>query len=336
MVEAISPKSLMHKEASETPDVIAAQQSENHGLCYSLTETLRNTPPRMIFMIGRGTSDHAGVFAKYLFETACRIPVCAAAPSVAGVFNQQLDLRDSLAIVISQSGKSPDIVKQAQAAKRGGAMTLALVNDTTSPLAQAVDYVLPLRANAECAVAATKSYLATLSALCQLAAYWTRDSALTDALTLLPASLRNVQKSPAKLVSRDLHNIKHCVVLGRGFGYAIAREVALKLKEVLGIHAEAFSSAEFLHGPVTLAHNHLLVLDISIDDETLPSHKQQISDIVERGAIVKDISVDAVLHPRLHALLIMQRFYLDIEAIAQANGIDPDSPKGLKKVTETL
>lgn len=148
--------------------------------------------------------------------------------------------------------------------------------------------------------------------------------------------MRRVQALAPKLTFDDVQGVKHCVVLGRGFGYAIAREVALKLKEVLGIQAEAFSSAEFLHGPVTLAHNRLLVLDIGINDETLESHEQQIRDVIERGATVKSLTVDSQLHPRLHALLVMQRFYLDIEAVAVASGFNPDEPVGLKKVTQTL
>lgn len=328
--------SLMFQEASDTPDVLAAQREANQQACQSLAEKLRQSPPRMIFMIGRGTSDHAGVFAKYLFEVGCAIPVCAAAPSVAGVFGTQLDLTDCLAIVISQSGRSPDIIKQTESAKRGGATTLALVNDTDSPLAHSVDYVLPLHAKKEKAVAATKSYLATLHSLCQLFANWSNNDALLDALSILPAQMRRVQALAPKLTFDDVQGVKHCVVLGRGFGYAIAREVALKLKEVLGIQAEAFSSAEFLHGPVTLAHNRLLVLDIGINDETLESHEQQIRDVIERGATVKSLTVDSQLHPRLHALLVMQRFYLDIEAVAVASGFNPDEPVGLKKVTQTL
>lgn len=328
--------SLMFKEASDTPNIIAQQRNENQAACQHLAAALRATPPSMIFMIGRGTSDHAGVFAKYLFEVGCQIPVCAAAPSVAGVYGSQLNLKGALAIVISQSGRSPDILKQTEYAKRGGATTLALVNDTDSPLAELADYVLPLHANREQAVAATKSYLATLHALCDLYAHWMEDYALLDALALLPSQLQRVQALPQNLTQTDVNQVKHCVVLGRGFGYAIAREVALKLKEVLGIHAEAFSSAEFLHGPVTLAHNHLLVLDIGINDETLASHQQQIDDVEQRGAKVKSLTVESELHPRLQALLIMQRFYLDIEAVAIEMGFNPDEPIGLKKVTQTL
>lgn len=328
--------SLMRLEASETPDIINLQRIQNQAACAQLAAELQAKPPRLIFMIGRGTSDHAGVFAKYLFEVGCQIPVCAAAPSVAGVYGAQLKLDGALAIVISQSGRSPDILKQTEFAKAGGAKTLALVNDIDSPLAAMADHVLPLLANQERAVAATKSYLASLHALCQLYAHWRNDNVMLEALNTLPTALTRAIDLPHNLTQDDLQDVKHCVVLGRGFGYAIAREVALKLKEVLGIHAEAFSSAEFLHGPVTLAHNHLLVLDIGIHDETLLSHLEQITDVSQRGARVKSLSQCSDLHPRLQALTIMQRFYLDIEAIAVTRGLNPDEPIGLKKVTQTL
>ncbi len=332
----MAKKSLMHIEACQTPEVIRRQLSENQRRCEEIIQYLRTMPISMILMIGRGTSDHAGVYAKYLFEVGLGIPVCSAAPSVAGVFNRRLSLRNCLAIVVSQSGQSPDIIKQTQYAKEGGAITLAIVNDVMSPVAEAADFVLPMLAGDEKAVAATKSYLASLAALCYFYAVWKKDSALIDKLTLLPDIMRQAQDEGPRISPKDLSGINKCVVLGRGFGYAVAREVALKLKEVLGILAESYSSAEFLHGPITLAYNGLLVIDINIQDETYNSHVSQLVDIKSRGATVIDISVDACIHPRLDALVLMQRFYLDIEAIAVVYGNDPDAPIGLKKITETL
>lgn len=328
--------SIMAQEAGSSPQVIANQLAANAYICAKLGQQFRAQPPVAIMMIGRGTSDHAGVFAKYLFEVGCGVPVIAAAPSVAGVYNATLNLKGCVAIVISQSGKSPDILHQAKLAKAGGAHLIALVNDTSSPLAELVDDVIPLGAGAEKAVAATKSYLATLSAICQLYAYWKNDAELLNALTQLPEAMQAAQLATPRLTADQLHGTAHCVVLGRGFGYAVAREIALKLKEVLGIHAEAFSSAEFLHGPVTLVEKKLCVLNVSVDDESARFHQAQIDDVTKRGARVIDLSLSSALHPRLQVLAIMQRFYLDIELAAQAMGLDPDSPPGLKKVTETV
>ena len=330
-------QSIMAAEAAQTPSVIAAQLEANQSVCRELVASLTEFDPRMIMIIGRGSSDHAGVFAKYLFEVEMGLPVCAAAPSVSGVYNQQLNMSKSLAIIISQSGRSPDILKQAESAKAGGAFTVALVNDEASPLAALADAVLPIRAGEEKAVAATKSYLATLSALVQLCAIWSNNRSLLEALTLLPEGLKSAIDSPRQLRTEALEGIKNAVVLGRGFGYAVGREVALKLKEVLSIHAEAFSSAEFIHGPVTLVERKLHIIDLQVEDESWPYHKDIIADVESRGASLQAIySGDKSLNRRLQPLLVLQRFYLDIEAIAVELGYDPDQPPGLNKVTKTV
>ena len=241
--------SLMAQEARQTPDVLATQQTANLETCMTLGASLRARAPTAIMLVGRGTSDHAGTFAKYLFEVELGIPVISAAPSVAGIYHRTLALSDCLAIFISQSGQSPDIINQARLAKAGGAQCIAIVNDSRSPLAREADVILPMYAGEEQAVAATKSYLASLGALYQLTALWSHNHELLTAVSHLPEQLTLAQQHPPLLLPTHLQGLVHCVVLGRGFGYAIALEMALKLKEVLSIHAEAFSSAEFLHGP---------------------------------------------------------------------------------------
>ncbi|MBC3765714.1 glucosamine-6-phosphate deaminase NagB-II [Neptunicella marina] len=329
--------SIMAKEAAEAPSIIATQLVKNLPLCRDLGEKIRAFNPAFVYMVGRGSSDHAGVFAKYLIEVEANIPVCAAAPSVNSVYKQTLNLKSALVICISQSGRSPDILAQTKAAKDSGAFTVALVNDQASPLAEMADFVLPIGANEEKAVAATKSYLATLSALLQMVACWQQDDELLTALNDLPSAMEKAATAPMQLNADFVAPLNHCVVLGRGFGYAISREIALKLKEVCSVHAEAFSSAEFLHGPVTLVEKKLAIVDISVKDESLTSHQEQIDEVTRRGARVCKLDQSNIaIHPRLSPLLILQRFYLDIEQIAVGMGLDPDSPAGLKKVTQTI
>ncbi|GFD90103.1 glutamine--fructose-6-phosphate aminotransferase [Tenacibaculum sp. KUL152] len=332
--------SIMAKEAREVPTVIAKQLDKNDGAIRELAATLNKLNPHLIYIIGRGSSDHAGVFGKYLFETEMGIPVCSAALSIAGIFGKQLNLNGAVAFVISQSGRSPDILKQTESAKKGGAFTVAFVNDETSPLAELADAVIPLSAGEEKAVAATKSFIATLSALLHLCARWRENDALFESLAALPESLKKVIESPNQLTANYLENTRNTIVLGRGFGYAVGREVALKLKEVLGIHAEAFSSAEFIHGPVTLVEKKLKLIALNILDESAPFHADMVGDVRARGGECLDLgfttgtSVSDV-HPRVSALLLMQRFYLDIEQIAIEWGLNPDTPPGLNKVTKT-
>ncbi|WP_325167046.1 glucosamine-6-phosphate deaminase NagB-II [Ferrimonas balearica] len=328
--------SIMEREALEASARVRDQLAHNGAVLQQLGAQLRTTPPKFVMWVGRGSSDHAGVFAKYLIEIEMGIPTFASAPSIASIYGRPLQLEGALVLVISQSGRSPDILAQARMAKESGARVVALVNDEQSPLAALADFVLPLRAGEEKAVAATKSYLATLSALLQLVAAWSGRRELAGAMDQLPQALTAAAEAPVQLRAKPLAEVKNLVVLGRGLGYAIAKEIALKLKEVCGIHAEAFSSAEFLHGPVTLVEQQLTVLDLDIDDESAAAHREQMAEIAHRGATVIRMSQVGQPHPRLAPLTLMQRFYLDVEKVALARGIDPDNPKGLKKVTQTL
>ncbi|GLX79162.1 glutamine--fructose-6-phosphate aminotransferase [Thalassotalea insulae] len=330
-------QTIMEQEAKQAPLVIESQLNANMPLAEKIGSKLRQIQPKMVMIIGRGSSDHAGVFGKYLIEIEAGVPTFAAAPSVSSVYGKQLKLDNALVIVISQSGRSPDIIAQAEMAKQGGAYCIAIVNDESSPLKDIVDEVLPLKAGAEISVAATKSYLATLSALLQLTAYWTENQQLIAALDTLPAALQTMIDSEPQLTPQAIDGVKNMVVLGRGLGYAVTKEMALKLKEVSSIHAEAFSSAEFLHGPVTLVEQGLAILNCAVNDESAISHQEQIDEVAQRGAdLVHLRQTDNDVHPRLAPLVVLQRFYLDVAEVAVARGFNPDEPKGLKKVTRTL
>lgn len=329
--------SIMALEAREAPQRIAEQLAANAATVQQVVAQIRQRTPKFVYMVGRGSSDHAGVFAKYLIEIEVGLPVAAAAPSIASVYNKSLQLQDALVLVISQSGRSPDILAQVEMAKRSGAMVVALVNDTTSPLAEQAHFTLPLHVGAEKAVAATKSYLATLSAILQLVSVWSGNLALQQAVQQLPQSLEQAIALPQQLSAQALDKVAHLVVLGRGLGYAISREIALKLKEVCGIHAEAFSSAEFLHGPVTLVKNQFAIVDVTVEDESLAAHRNQIDDVRSRGAAIVQLHhTGADAQVRILPLLILQRFYLDVEVVARSRGINPDAPPGLNKVTKTV
>lgn len=328
---------IMAREAAEAQERIREQLSHNANVIAAVVAEVNKRAPKYVYMVGRGSSDHAGVFGKYLIETEIGLPVAPAAPSIASVYNKQLQLTDALVICISQSGRSPDILAQVAMAKKAGALVVALVNDTTSPLAAAADFTVPLFVGPEKAVAATKSYLATLSALLQLVSVWSGNTELQAAVEQLPELLLQAQALPVQLTPESVAHVKHCVVLGRGPGYAISREIALKLKEVCGIHAEAFSSAEFLHGPVTLVKDQFAIVDVSIADEALAAHQAQINEVQSRGASLVHLNHGSLsCQPRVLPLLVLQRFYLDVEAVARSRGVNPDAPPGLNKVTKTV
>ena len=336
-VDASMSMTVMEREAREASERIAEQLQSNAGIMAELGERLRNKPPRFVMIVGRGSSDHAGVFAKYLIEIETGTPTFAAAPSVSSVYGKKLKLEDALVIVISQSGRSPDILAQAQMAKEAGAYTVALVNDESAPIKDIVDLLVPLKAGPELAVAATKSYLATLAAVLQLVSNWTENPELKGAVENLPQTLSEAVNSEIQLRPEDLANVKNLVVLGRGPGYGITRELALKLKEVCNIHAESFSSAEFLHGPVTLVEQRLTVVNVPIEDESYQAHSEQIADIIRRGGTLINLHVPSKgVHPRVAPLALLQRFYIDVAHVAVSRGINPDAPAGLNKVTQTV
>jgi glucosamine--fructose-6-phosphate aminotransferase (isomerizing) len=336
-IKKINYTSLMAKEACEAPIRIENQLIKNENLIKKIVKQIEIFNPSSVMFVGRGSSDHAGSFAKYLIEIEINIPTFSAAPSVATVYAKKLKFNNTLVIIISQSGRSPDILEQAKRAKQSGGLCISFVNDENSPLSKIVDHVIPLMVGEEKSVAATKSYLGTLSAILQLVAYWKNDIELIKAVNEIPQALTRAINAKQQLTKEHLTKVNNLVVLGRGFGFAISKEIALKLKEVCAIHAESFSSAEFLHGPVTLVQNQLKIINVQVNDESQSAHDSQMKDINSRGAKTCILhQVTKLLHPRIAALAVIQRFYLDIEKIAIEKGLNPDQPTGLKKVTETL
>src|SRR5579862_5866450 len=171
----------MFREAAEASELVRAQLARNAPIVSALAQRLRAAPPRAVVTFGRGSSDHAATYARYLIETRLGVMTSSAAPSVSSVYDASPGMEGMLCLVISQSGRSPDLLAAAQAASAAGAEVVALVNDETSPLAAQADLTIPLSAGPERSVAATKSYIAALTAAAQLAAYWLEDAALLAA-----------------------------------------------------------------------------------------------------------------------------------------------------------
>ncbi len=224
----------------------------NRGAVDELGEALRRFAPRAVVTCARGSSDHAATYARYLIETRTGLLASSAAPSVSSLYATKADLESVLFLAISQSGASPDLLAAARAARDAGALVVALVNAEESPLARAASHAIPLRAGLESSVAATKSYIASLTAIVQLVGSWTQDDELRAALEGAPDQLASAWQLDWSAAIEYLRPANNLFVVGRGLGLGIAQEAALKLKETCGLHAEAFSSAELRHGPVAL------------------------------------------------------------------------------------
>jgi glucosamine--fructose-6-phosphate aminotransferase (isomerizing) len=337
---------LMYREAQSSAALIRAQLDANAAPVAQLAARLRARTPRFIVTCARGSSDHAATFAKYLFETQLGLSTASASPSVSSVYAAPLQLQDSLFVAISQSGKSPDLVRNAEAARAAGAQVLALVNTEDSPLAAVAHDVIALKAGPERSVAATKSYLCTLSALLQLAANWSGRSELGTALDALPGVLARSWDNDWSALTDGLADAHNLFVLGRGLGLGAAQEAALKFKETSGLHAEAFSAAEVKHGPMALIGAGFPLLVFAQDDGTQDGTLAAAAEFRARGAKVfvaapgnpagSTLPLPERVHPACAPLVQVQSFYRACNALALRRGHDPDLPPHLNKVTETV
>lgn len=338
-------KTLMLSEAAEAPSRIALQFERNRAAVSRLGEKLRASPPRAVVTAARGSSDNAATFARYLIETRAATLTSSQALSVASVYTAQPRLDGSLFLAISQSGRSPDLLAATSAAKAAGAFTVALVNAEDSPLASLADEVIPLCAGPERSVAATKTYLAANAAILDLVAAWTADTELRQAVSNLPALLEKAWTLDWSVGAQRLTRAQDLYVIGRGLGFGLAQEAALKFKETCGLHAEAFSAAEVQHGPMALVGPGFPALIFSQDDETSPGVKALAKQFIDAGAdtLLAGLREDRACnlptfdaHPALEPVMMAQSFYRLVAALSAARGFDPDRPRLLNKITETI
>ena len=333
----------MFREAAEAAEAVARQEGAAAQL-KRIGAALRKRSPNVVITCARGSSDHAATYAKYAIETRIGVPVASAAPSVASVYGSPLKADGAVCIAISQSGRSPDLLATVAGLKDAGACVIALVNETESPLAVIADEVFGLAAGAEHSVAATKSFIASLAALARLVAEWSDDERLRSDMGELPALLRRARELDWPALVDGLKDASDLYVLGRGVGYGVAQEAALKLKETSQLHAEAFSTAELRHGPMALVRGGFPVLMFGQSDETGRSFGETAAALAERGARVFLAGGEAggattlpavACAPLLEPIVQIQSFYRAANALALARGLDPDRPPHLAKVTET-
>ena len=339
---------LMLTETREAPEVIRRQGRENAALARDLGAALRARRPAYAATIARGSSDHAATVLKYALETTLGLPVASLGPSVHTLYGARLNLAGALVVAISQSGASPDVVESLAMARAGGATTVALVNVEDSPLAQAAEFVLPLRCGPERAVAATKSFMASLTAPLSVLADLAGDGGLQAALARLPEVLAEALTLEPQALQRaqPYRYASHALVLARGLHFGIAQEAALKLKETSGLHAEAYSAAEFAHGPRRLLTEGYPVLGFTSEDAAGPATAQAYHDLAAGGADLllfgagevpglRRLGTPASGHALTDPVVSALAFYLFAAHLALGRGLNPDEPPLLRKVTET-
>jgi glucosamine--fructose-6-phosphate aminotransferase (isomerizing) len=337
--------SRMLDEAREAPEAVARQLASDRERWQAFGERLRQQPPASLLTVARGSSDHAAHYAAYLVMARLGRLVASMPMSLVTLYQSQIRCEGLASLAFSQSGQSPDLVGPTQYFRRCGALTCAFVNDASSPLAQAAEWLFPLHAGEERSVAATKSFIAQLVSGARLVASWQDDAALAAALEDLPQALRravHIDWSPAV---EALLEADRLFVVGRGLGLPVALEAALKFKETCGIQAEAFSGAEIQHGPMRLIEEGYPLLVFAPRGPAQAGLLELARSMRQRGARVllaappgtpeAQLALAESTVPDLDAVCAIQSFYPMVEALARARGNDPDSPPHLQKVTRT-
>ncbi len=330
----------MEREAREAPEAVARFLDHNGKALVELGLRLRTAPPPVIISSARGSSDNAAGYFKYLTEILLGVPCASVGASVVSVYDAPLKLKGGLCLTISQSGKSPDIVALQDAAKKAGALTVALVNAQDSPAAKNADICLALHAGQELSVAATKSFIVSLVAGAAITCHWMGDQKTLSVLNGLPEILEKATHINWPEMIRLAAHAESLYVLGRGPCLPVAEEIALKLKETCAIHAEAYSIAEVMHGPLELLGDGFPIFALSPDDQALPFSVEAFKKIGATGADLVvagsyGLQIAPTGAPLFDPISMIQTAYLTIEKVAQVRGRDPDRPRLLKKVTET-
>jgi glucosamine--fructose-6-phosphate aminotransferase (isomerizing) len=342
----------LENEIAEQPEVLQRLLDDERSHIAQIARAIRDAQPRYVVIVARGTSDNAARYAQYTLGALTGLTVGLAAPSLTTIYQRTPRFDGALVIGISQSGRSIEPARVLEEAKeRGAVMTLSITNDAESPLAQIADHHIPLQAGPERSLAATKTYTAQLMAIALLAAELSGSSEWDDALQRVPVWMRETfgMNAHTREAAARYTFMSHCVTLARGFNYCTGFELALKLKELTYVVAEAYSSADFHHGPKAIVQPGFPLIAIAPEGEALHSMSESLQTFRESGADLTIISNSPeVLRDARLALPLpvgVPEWLTPIIAIvpgqllalglSEARGIDVDSPRGLNKVTLT-
>lgn len=344
--------SILYNEISEQPGTLKNLLEIEGQHIRELALLLKKKRVEYVVLAARGTSDNAARYAQYLFGTALGLPVALAAPSLHTIYEAKMRFEHALVIGISQSGKSPDIAAVLEHSREVGSPTLAITNVGDSPLAQAAEHVIELHVGQERSVAATKTYTAQLMVLAMLVLNIAEDTAGLAALQHVPDAVAQTLSLDGRMreVAHAIAQARAMVTLSRGYNYATAWEVAQKLKELTYIPTEPYSLADFQHGPIAMLSEDIPVLAFAPSGAAANDTLELAPRLRERGSplvVISDIpsileqaslpvqlptSIDERFSP-ITAVIPGQQLAL---YMALERGIEPDHPRGLRKVTETL
>jgi len=342
---------LMLNEINEQPKVLKKCMEKNKDTVKKLAEEIRARNIQWIYIAARGTSDHAGIYGKYIIESELGIPVAPAAPSVFTLYQKSVNFKNGMVIGISQSGKAADVLEVLKSANGQGALTVSITNFPDSPMASEAKFHLDLSAGLEKSVAATKTFSSQMFVLAMLVAELSGNDELKKELTLVPENISHIL-STADAIKNKVERYRfmnECFVLSRGANYAIAMESALKIQETTYTRAKAFATSDFQHGPIAMVDKNIPVIIYAPDGPALKDTEAMIdklaelgielivvsnkNSILEKGTCSFSIPYTAndIISPFYNAV-IAQLFACNLSL---AKGLNPDSPRMLNKVTIT-
>lgn len=338
-------KTSMRSEIEEIPYAVEQLLGKGQAHIVATAQKIRQRDVKFLLSVARGSSDHACTYLKYASELLLKLPMASMGPSVASLYSGSILAPNTLCIAISQSGKSPDLIDMVRATGSGGAFTVGVTNDSNSALANMVDASLPLYAGDELSVVATKTFINSIVAGLWLFAEIKDDEQLRRAIFDLPDKLDQAMRNDWSVAAAAIEGKKSLLTLGRGPSWAVSNEAALKFKETCQIHGESYSSAEVLHGPVSIVDTDFPVIAFAAGDAAEAELVNVCDNIADKGAKVfvssplarKSVALPSTrtAHWLTDPLTTMVSFYVMVEQIAAARGVNPDSPRHLNKVTET-
>ncbi len=342
---------ILEQEIFQQPDVIRNLVNTKRTQIGGLADTLRKKPPRFILIAARGTSDHAAIYAKYLFSGINKIPVGLAMPSLFTLYQQMPNLENGLVIGISQSGQTPDVRAVLEEGQRQGVPTISISNVKDAPIASIADDNIIIEADEEKSVAASKTFTGQLTAVAMLAAFLSGDEKLISDLSKLANYIQESlsQKSATQSIAERFSKKNHVAIVGRGYNHCTTHEIALKIKELSYMVAQPYSAADFRHGPIAMLETDFPVLAIAVKGKALNDMENMIEAIRWTDAdlaimtnapwLNKFTKVPIVLPDEmpewLSPIVCTVPGQLLALHLSLAKDVDPDKPRGLRKITLT-
>jgi glucosamine--fructose-6-phosphate aminotransferase (isomerizing) len=325
-------------EIGEQPAVIAGLLDRQNDAVKALARLIRQRDPRAIVLVARGSSDNAAVYGRYLFEVCNRRLTSLAAPSSLTLYSRGPRLDDTLVIGVSQSGRGEDVVSYVREARQQGAISVGIVNDEDSLLASTAEWLLPCLAGPELSIPATKTVTAEMTLLAMLSQALSESADQQGNLDHLAQAVERALafRSHAMQVAQRLRSTTLAAVIGRGFAFPPALEIALKLKETSYTRAEPFSAADFLHGPVAIVEPNFSTLVLDVGGRSSQAAEEIGEAVSARGGqpVFLRAGDYGVGEPYAPIVAVVLGQLLAVE-LALSLGLDPARPRGLHKITST-